>query len=267
MNGTYNIDLEKLNKSVETISGIEDCISSRDLSEGFTNLENYFRDLNFEHGNFLNYKEDLELIFSNIDKIKRKISNLVDALITTTENFGDIETLNSKDIKELTSIYKNTPSSEKIGGLINNKFRRALASDLYENNQYQNTQNGNVTTIPKVEEPLEEYTTEGINTVPIGIAIGATGIVGSIGAVIVNEKYGRKTKKKELPTVDDDEALFASSEKGNDNFFQNDEDNLDNYETPYKASRSQRESDKYYGNEIILDEDDSSDENNGKYYE
>ena len=294
MNGTYHLDLEKLNKSVETISGIEDCISSRDLSEGFSNLEHFFRDINFEHGNCLKYKEDLELIFSNIDQIKRKVSNLADALITTTENYGDIESLNSNDIKELTAAYGSTPASENLGNLMEktNQFRKDLATDLNpptvgvpqtnneqattqdpnayvnnnNNNNYNNFNNNqNVTTIPQ-EEPMEEYTTKTINTVPIGIAIGAAGIVGSIGAVVVNEKYGRKNKNKELEEIDDD-VVFASSDTGNDDMFQTDEENLESYETPYKASREEREADRYYGNEIILDEDDEDSENNGNYYE
>ena len=289
MNGTYHLDLEKLNKSVETISGVEDCISTRDLSEGFTNLENYFRDINFEHGNCLKYKEDLELILSNIDQIKRKISNLADALITTTENYGEIESLSSKDIKELTGIYGNTPSSENLGKLVGevNQFRKDLATDLtppgttpgqsYSNNQqpttqnpstvinndnnYNNYQNNNVTTIPQ-EEAIEEYQTKTINTVPIGIAIGAAGIAGSIGAVVVNEKYGRKAKARTLEDYDDS---YVEEE---DNYYQKDEDNIEDYSSPYMASRQQREADKYYGNEIILeDDDDDSDQNNGNYYE
>lgn len=286
MNGTYHLDLEKLNKSVETISGIEDCISSRDLSEGFSILENYFRDINFEHGNCLKYKEDIELILNNINQIKRKVSNLADALITTTENYGDIESIDSKDIKELTSIYNNTPASENLGKLVDkaNQFRKDLATDLnpptnnvgQQSNQQVTTQdssvginnnnaynqNNNVTTIPQ-EEPIEEYTTKTINTVPIGIAIGAAGIVGSIGAVVVNEKYGRKTKGRQLEEIDDDDLEIDNS----DNYYQSDEENAEFDAKPYMASRQQREADKYYGNDIILDEDDDLDSNNGNYYE
>ena len=253
MNGKYHFDLEKLNKSLETISGVEDCVSSRDLSEGFTNLENYFRDINFEHGNCLKYKEDLELIYSNIGQIKRKISNLADSLITTIENYSDIESLNSKDIKELSSIYRNTPSSENLKKLVDERtsFKRALAADL---NQQQ-------------AEQLDEYTTTTINTVPIGIAIGAAGIAGSIGTVIVNEKYGKKRKNKELEEMDDDELFASSKIEKSSKIVNSKADTFDSYNAPYKASREQREVDKYYGNDFSIkdeyefDENDSDEEN------
>ena len=281
MNGTNHLDLEKINKSIETISGVEDCISNRDLSEEFTNLENYFRDINFEHGNYLSYKEDLEMILNNINQIKRKISSLADSLITTVENYDNIESLDDNDKKELNSIYSGNISNDKLATPTANKnnFRMNLAADLYGSTTQQSNQqviqnsninnnNGTVTTIPQVEEPIEEYTTKSINTVPIGIAIGATGIIGSIGAVVINEKYGNKGQKTKYKK-EDDEALLASSKSDvTDNYFQSDEDNFDNYESPYKASRVQREVDRYYGNDITLeDENDSNDSNSGDYYE
>ena len=197
-----------------------------------------------------------------------------------------------KIIKELTGVYNSTPSSENLGSLVGeaNQLRKNLATDLTPpssttqqttnpqtynqpttgvqdpNIGITNGSSGGVTSVPAPEEPIDEYTTKTINTVPIGIAIGATGIVGSIGAVVVNEKYGRKNKNKELEEVDDD--VFDND--NDDNYYQKDEENIEYDASPYMASRQQREVDRYYGNEIRLEEDDDfkeADKDKGDYYE
>ena len=74
------IDLDLLNGSIETISGVQNLINSVDLTESFNELENYFRKINFEHSYCINYKKPLEIIYGNLNDIKNKINKLSEVL-------------------------------------------------------------------------------------------------------------------------------------------------------------------------------------------
>ena len=115
------------------------------------------------------------------------------------------------------------------------------------------------------------------STVPIGLAIGATGIAGSVGAVVVNEKYGPEIPDYEpdelsekLPDYEPNEITEEISDYEPDELTEEEPDFETNEYSkqkedeilPYHASRTIRESDKYYGNsdnELELEDyDDSS---------
>ena len=282
MNKEGNIDLERISGSIETLSSIENLVNLVDLAENFEDMEKSFRQINFEHSNCLNYKESLQLIYSDIDFVKRKINELAEALRRTKANYTNISSFSEEDIKEFTNIYKSTPASEGLAKLVGtneqfslkSKITTAFATQITDNNEMQtmtepnynqpnynqNNNNGNVTTIP-TPDTTPQTTKEPIDTLPIGIAIGATGIAGSIGAVIVDDIYRKKEKKQKYTSKND----IYFEEYNEDDILEEDYD-YDQIrkdpgiaQGPYRAARLEREADRFYGNQLdkfnLLDDD------------
>lgn len=242
-NSIGKINTELLIKSSETISGVANIIYNTDFVSQFLDMEEYFRLINFEHSNCLVYKDSLELIYSDLREIKSKIMKLSDALRITEENFKEADNLNVNDAVQLSKIYKETPSSSKLSELLNLKDSLKTSID--------NASEENITKIPSVDQTTATIEEKPYSTVPIGLAIGATGIAGSVGAVVVDEKYGPSVVESEIDEyydMDDDEPDFTVKEPVDK---KKEEEIL-----PYHASRSEREADKYYGSqkdEINLD--------------
>ena len=246
MNREGHIDLERISHSVETLTSIENVINLVDLSDNFEDMEKCFRQINFEHANCLNYKEPLDIIYADLEIIKRKINELADALRKTKLNYTNISSFTDKDIKEFSEIYKDTPASEDLSKLVGTKNTFSL-SDLAADISGQN----NITTIPAPETtPVPEK--EPINTVPIGVAIGATGIAGSIGAVIVDDIYSKRDKKYKKVKRDDvyiedyDEADIIEENYDYDKIRKS----SGIAQGPYRAARFEREADRFYGNQL-----------------
>ena len=258
-----HIDLEKIASCAETLSSIEDVMNAVDLSENFTDVEEILKHTNFEHANCISYKESMDIIYEDLVDVKKKVNLLAEALRRTKLNYTKISTFSEKDIKEFTEIYKETPASEDLLKLVNAKtgdfasIAKKVTADLPENQVTTiplPERSENVTTIPApVEEPEIE---QPINTVPIGIAIGATGIAGSIGAVIVDdiyskkEKHNKKVQKSDIYIEDyneddilEDDSYYASNK-------QKEQNDMGVVQGPYRAARMEREADRYYGNQL-----------------
>lgn len=228
-NYNVKIDLELLKGSIETISGVQSLVNNIDLSDNFEEIEKYFRKINFEHSYCIDYKESLDMIYSDLNEVKDKINRLLETLTVIKLSYSSIEETDSNQ-SGIKSIIKNTKTS------INDE------------------------NITKIEPPTTEQSIQKkpYSTIPIGLAIGATGIAGSVGAVIVNEKYGPEIAESEIEEyhdLQDEQPDF----------------DLDDYPkakkeeevVPYHASRMTRESDKYYGNdnELELEDYDDIDDN------
>ncbi len=270
-----HIDLERISSSIETLSSIENVINIVNLSDNFDDIEKCFRQVNFEHSNCLSYKESLDTIYQDLEFIKKRINELSDALRKTKANYTNITTFSEEEIKEFSSLYKTSDSGKELAKLVGTENTFSL-KDLATNLE---GTNNNVTTIPAPTPettPMYEQQSEPINTIPIGIAIGATGIAGSIGAVIIDDMYGGKKSgkyKNRKKRISDDELDI-------DDYNEDDiiEENYDydqirkatGAETgSYRAARLTREADRFYGNELdkmeleddeeYIDEDDDDD--------
>ena len=236
MEKDINVNYDKVHSSIQTMSSINELLNSVDLESYFEEMEKYFREINFEHANCLNYKESFETIYSNIDIIKRKSSELENTLIGIENN-----NTNSKD-----------------------NFLKSLAAKI--NVDELDIKN----TIPVQNQVIEnnEQSGPGVNTVPIGVAIGTAGVIGSVGAVAINEMYDKnKNKPKKRMEFNDYNV---------DETFNNDEDYksmlTEDYfgsatvsfdqNKPYKANRKTRSADMSYfsdGDSSLPDLDDSED--------
>lgn len=261
MNKKGTIDLEKISSSAETLSSIENVINVVDLSSNFGDIEKILRQINFEHANCINYKEPMELIYADLEAIKRKINILAEALRKTKTSYSKINSFTDEDIKEFREIYKETPASEDLSKLVGDvkqgdftSIAKTMTADLPEENQVSSIplpDENNVTTIPTPEPVVEQ---EPIDTLPIGIAIGATGIAGSIGAVIVDDIYTKKEKEERRKSrkgiyVEDyeEDNLLESDGYYASNKLQEESGAVSG---PYRAARFEREADRYYGNQL-----------------
>ena len=274
------IDLEKITNSIETLSTMENLVNYVDLSEYFEDMEKLFRKLNFEHANCIRYKDSLEIVYEDIERVKRKVNELIDALKRTSSAYGGVEMLTRKDIKTLAEIYQSTPASEKLQKQLdeyNTDQKKIYAASIIQIGADQQ----NVTVIPPVStEQQTPSSNKQIDTVPIGVAIGVTGIVGSLGAIAINEKKQQEKKRRRRQQT--------QARTGVNDFkvqvFKGDTDiprELDAYDEyfgapskeevfPYQAARLEREADRFYGNQLhdivpkqtdLTLDDDDDDEN------
>lgn len=251
MDNKVYIDIERISDSLETLTSIENIVNYTDLASNFDELDQYFKKINFEHANCLYYKDHLDDIYDNLDTIKRKINELTEYLRKTKISY---ESTNEITIKE----HKKEISTSSLA----TSLHKALENE--------------VTKIPPEQTITKQETSQPINTVPIGIAIGATGVAGSVGAVVVNELYGGNYEEYELEDYVDNEELpdlmvekpKKKTEKKQIKEPENqvEESNFTgDYVEPYQAVRREREADKYYGNqlqnlELDDDEEDNSDD-------
>ena len=276
------IELEKITNSIETLSTMENLVNYVDLADNFEEMEKLFRKINFEHSNCLKYKDSLAIIFNDIEQVKRKINNLIDALRRTSDAYKGVELITRKDIKTIADIYQSTPASEKLQRQLEDykkEQKTIYAASIVQIGADQQ----NVTVIPPVSAEQQTTTTNNnqIDTIPVGVAIGVTGIVGSLAAVAINEKnkQEKKRRKRKVSTSPVRNDFKVQVFKGDSNKSK-ELDAYDEYfgapskdETmPYHAARLERESDKFYGNQLndiipkqadlTLDDDDDDNDYN-----
>ena len=225
------IDLKLLDNSIKTIYEIQNLVNNTNIAASFEELEKYFRKINFEHSYCINYKESIETIYADLNDIRRDI-NRISEITTVVKNS-----------------YKELDEDKTTKDTVKSILRKATTS----------INDGSEENITRIEQPTPEQSLQKkpYSTIPIGLAIGATGIAGSVGAVIVNEKYGPEIAEKEVEEyhdLNDDNPDFEVDEVP-----KKEEEEV----TPYHASRSFREADSYYGSsadDLDLDSYDDSDD-------
>ena len=137
MAGGYTccIDMERLNESIETLSSIDTCLSNKDFSSIFIDVEKKLKNINFEHNNCItDYKEDLDNIITNIDKVREGIYRLSDSLTKTVTGFNEVEDLNDNDLKELANLYDNTSTKNNISKLLTSNIKISNNITSFQNN-------------------------------------------------------------------------------------------------------------------------------------
>ena len=231
MNYKVSLDYDKINVSVKNLIFLENALYNRNLFLPFDDMTSFLQEINFEHDHCFNYKNYLERIYSDLIDIKRLISELRISLEETAMKYNDKEELTGDHLKSLLGFYQDT------------NFQRGLLTDL----------NSSIS--------MNTDSNEIIDAVPIGVAIGVTGVAGSLGAVAVNSLFGSQPKEKKIKddTVFEDYHMEDSSPT-NYSFTPSKQDNTfiysaDSYEDkPYSASRREKSAGHYYGNEVNISE-------------
>ncbi|MBQ6497432.1 MAG: hypothetical protein IJI58_01805 [Bacilli bacterium] len=211
-NDTNTVDLDKLTGSFKVIEEANNSLNSVSLSNIVLDLDNDLSKISFEHGNcFSNYKDDLDVLTNEIDKLKSEVNELNAALEKTIKSFADPE------------------SKSFIGtNLLNN-----------------------VTQIPVTGQTTSEVQESNpINTIPIGLGIAASGIAGSVGAVAVDSMFHNNDNDiipdYEEPGVEIVEKKINDEPELDDSIAR--EPTFDDV-TPYHASRDKEVIDKFYNDD------------------
>ena len=206
------VDLEKLSSSLKVIEGINNSINDLKLSNIVLDIDNNISKISFEHGNcFSGYKEILDSLIDSTNKLKSEVNELDKLLEKTISSFSDIENVNFRKEDLLTDVTK----------------------------------------IPEVEtETTEVQEKSSINTIPIGLGIGAAGIAGSVGMVAADSMGLIDDKKKDdIPEYNEQVAIVEKKEEPDeDEEFIAHEEKFDDV-TPYHASRDKDVMDKFYDEE------------------
>ena len=244
MDNKVNINYSKINNSIHVVEDINELLKNANIVSYFEEMERYFRELNFEHANCLNYKESFDLIYGDIDEIKRKLEEL-EVLLVNASNTTKEEEATPKKKK---GFFRSLAAKINIDEL---DIKDTIP--IQNNNQNPETSN---------DGPFS-----GVNTVPIGVAIGTAGVIGSVGTIALNEIYDnnrRKPKKRfeyndynvsdTFNNDDDYKSMLSEDYYGNATL-------IDGGVGHYVANRNNRASDAVYTNETNLPEyDDVSDE-------
>lgn len=244
MDNKVYIDHSKLTNSINILDSINNTINSVDLTSFYENIEEYMKEINYKHDEVFTNKEELNNIYNNLNIIKRKTNSLYDSLEKTNQYFINLEEVTEETVNNLSDFYKENDIGKSLTSLKTNNsidLTKSLNMELYSSNKEKSNQ--------QVEK---ELSTDSIDTVPIGIAIGATGIIGSVGAVVLNEKY-EKDKAKHQGRKENTVKTYRvhSDNKSKNETLENDyyTKELESPQ-PYVASRTRRESEKYYGNDL-----------------
>ncbi len=244
MDNKVYIDHSKLTNSISILDSINNTINSVDLTSFYENIEEYMKEINYKHDEVFTNKEELNNIYNNLNIIKRKTNSLYDSLEKTNQYFINLEEVTEETVNSLSDFYKENDIGKSLKSLKTNNsidLTKSLNMELYSSNKEKSNQ--------QVEK---ELSTDSIDTVPIGIAIGATGIIGSVGAVVLNEKF-EKDKAKHHGRKDNTVKIYRvhSNNKSKNETLEND-DYTKALESPqpYVASRTRREAEKYYGNDL-----------------
>lgn len=181
---TIKIDIDKVKKSYETISSIDSCVSAHNFHNYFFDMEDYIDEVNLKHGKCINgYQDRIYEIIESIDKIKNKINLLTDSLRKTIDNNNNL-------------VDCAVEQARKV------QYRNNLQTSNNDSSQV-------IIPVPKptIEETKQEgLFPEGYNTTPIGLGIGAAGITGSIGAVVIDSMIPKSSKNaKSMAKIDDDD--------------------------------------------------------------
>lgn len=157
---TCCIDVDRLNTSIETLSSIEGCLETRDLSGIFLEIESVIKDINFEHNNCLNdYKDSMDSIFSLLDSVERKVLELEESLTKTIRDYST-DSLGKEDLKSIMKLY--SPKKEVV--LPSGEIQISQSVDTYRENIDDTIQNyminNNLTDYPDNYHSLEEWAEE-----------------------------------------------------------------------------------------------------------
>lgn len=129
------IDLERISNSLDTLTSVENCINNTDLTTYFEDIENLITTTNLEHGNCItSYKDSINELYEKLESTKKQITNLKDALNSTLERFSNVEEVSDNDIKDLSTIYKDTSSSNKINMLLSKNNTINISNNINDFN-------------------------------------------------------------------------------------------------------------------------------------
>ena len=225
MSGKYQccIDKERLNGSVKTLNELEDYLNNKYLLNNILEIEDIIRNTNINHNNCIeNYKEKINTILDELQKLKKSINKLNDSVTITLKEFSEADQFKTKDVEDIFGKFNNSTDVASLS--VNNNLNVANNVKLFKENMATN-----VISVADVET----------NTVPVGLGIAAAGITGAVGAVVVDSMMDKSKKEtsesfNELETYEEEPKEIKEEKK------------IEETPTPYFASRDKVKNDKFY---------------------
>ena len=234
MSGKYEccIDKIRLGESIKTLEELDNCLNNNYLVNNILEIEEIIKTLNINHNNCIsNYKDKIDTILYNIQDLKKEINKLNNSVAITLKEFSEADQFKTKDIEDIFGKFDNSTDVSNL--TVNNNLKVAPNIQEFRNNL--------ATSVIGAVDPS-------INTVPIGLGIGAAGITASIGAVVVDSmnkpKHESFEEYKEPETHEEmkfDYNNLKRVEEERNKIEENDEQ-----PTPYSASRDKIKNDKFY---------------------
>ena len=247
MSGKYTccIDKERLSESIKVLDDLENYMSNNYLISNILEIEEIIRNINIDHNNCIEkYKEKINNLLDEIQRLKKSINKLSSSVNVTIKEFSEADQFKTKDIEDIFGKFDNSTDVTNLA--VNNNLN--VASNVQE---FKESMATNI--IGAVESS--------INTVPIGLGIGAAGITAAAGAVVVDSMSKSKNEAKYEYKPEEDEKY--DMEEMN---YENDEHKIVNYDdfetekpepekietqeeitaTPYFANRDRVKNDKFY---------------------
>lgn len=219
-----NINIEKLRGTYDSLNLISSRLDNNTIDKDLIELEQYFRKINFEHGNCIsNDKNYVTTLLEKIEELKRNINNLRFSIDKTINNTMNLEGLNERK---------------------NISFRKDINPELIK------TATTEITQIPKPvtteqQSVNSEPTQTEINTIPIGLGIGASGIAGAVGTVIVDSMMDNDKQDDIEEYKEPEEWIEPKKEKTNEK-----DRVFENRNMVYQASHDNEKISKFYGTDI-----------------
>lgn len=176
MNDKYSccIDFDRIKQSLDTLISVNDNINSSSLTDVFFEILEEIKRINFEHGNCISsYKYDINNILDKINELKQEVNLLTNSLAKTVDSFSRSDELNENDFKLLSGLY-NGFGNENISSLRVSHSIEDFKKNMDESISF------------KMLADISSESLDNVNTVPIGLGIGAAGVAASVGAVAIN---------------------------------------------------------------------------------
>ena len=263
---TCCIDKERLNSSIETLNSIDNCLNNRNLSNDFIDIEEIIKNINFNHNNCISdYKDKMNYILEELEMLKKDINNLSNSMTITVKEFSNVDEFKTDDIDNIFSYFNNNTDTGTLS--VNNNLKVANNIDLFRENistLKDSIKSNDINLINEIGTNIADVSDNNINTVPIGLGIGAAGITGAVGAVIVDSK--NKARNESLYQYKPEEEIRYDMEEMNYSNEEHKEKTYDDIEepksepivetkkeeeiiTPYSANRDKEKADKFYDDE------------------
>lgn len=234
MSGKYEccIDKARLGESIKTLEELDNSLNNNYLVNNLIEIEEIIKTLNINHNNCIsNYKEKIDNILYNIQELKKEMNKLNTSVAVTLREFSEADQFKTKDIEDIFGKFDNKTDVASLA--VNNNLKIAPNIQEFRNNL-------STSVIGAVDST--------VNTVPIGLGIGAAGITASIGAVVVDSmnKPKHETFEEYKEPKTHEEMKFDYNNLNRVEEERNKEEEKEAAPTPYFASRDKFKNDKFY---------------------
>ena len=226
---TCCVDKERLEKSLKVLDNMNNTINQVNLPNSFIELEELIRNINIDHNNCINnYKDNINNGLYETENIRKNINKLSIGVSKTIKEFSEADQFKTSDIEDIFGIFDNKTNVNDLA--FNNNLEVAKDIQSFKENMATS-----IIGVANIET----------STVPIGLGIGAAGVTGAVGAVLIDSMNDSKKDSSE----DFQELENFDETKTNEEEKELKTNKIEEPSTPYFANRDKTTIDKFYDEE------------------